>query len=136
MYIKNFDSWNRKKKDLDSAVPFSQREQAVYFYEREIWWAFFGENVGYEMCGKGREKTRPVLVIKKCGKDSAIVVPLTTKLREKSFLISIGSIDGKESSVNITQMCMLDARRFSEKIGMCHKVEHDRVKEKTREFFS
>ncbi len=58
---KNFDSWNTKKKEIDTSVS----NEKIYFREGDIWWCTIGINVGAESNGKGFEFRRPVLVYKK-----------------------------------------------------------------------
>ena len=45
---------------------------------REIWWCAVGENIGYEIDGKGNPFSRPVLVIKVISEDMFIGIPLTS----------------------------------------------------------
>lgn len=70
--IKKFSGWITLKEKIhnnDSVPPF--------FKEGEIWWCYFGENVGTEMNGKSDYFTRPVLVLKKYDKYSFLAVPLS-----------------------------------------------------------
>jgi hypothetical protein len=60
MMMKDFDTWNVKKKQLDA----QQSDAILFFKEGEVWWVHFGLNIGFEMNGKGNEFTRPVLIIK------------------------------------------------------------------------
>ena len=73
--MKNFDTWNELKKEID------ERENIIQFKEREIYWARIGENVGFEQNGKGAELSRPVLIVKKLNKQLFFGVPLSTTLR-------------------------------------------------------
>ena len=54
---KSFDRWNSIKKTTDAA----QEDARLFYREGEIWWVRLGKNVGYELDGKSREFTRPVL---------------------------------------------------------------------------
>lgn len=41
---KDFDGWNNKKKKIENLVSKKVRKG-------EVWWAFIGENIGFEQCG-------------------------------------------------------------------------------------
>jgi len=41
-----FDVWNKKKQELDVVA------HRKNFYEREVWWASLGKNIGVEINGK------------------------------------------------------------------------------------
>jgi hypothetical protein len=43
---KDFDSWNTKKKEIDS-----RQGEVPFFKEGEVWWVHFGLNIGFEMNG-------------------------------------------------------------------------------------
>jgi mRNA interferase MazF len=136
MYTKNFDEWNQKKKEIDRLLPVSLQHEEKFFYEREIWWAHVGENIGFEMCGKGKLSTRPVVIIKKFSADSAFVIPLSTKVKHNKYVVSLGLVSGKESCANVTQLRLIDMRRCTEKITMCNKASFEMMRKKLREFFS
>jgi mRNA interferase MazF len=71
---KDFDRWNKLKK----AINASEESERVYFHEGDIWWARLGVNVGYEIDGKDRDFSRPVIVLKKYNQYSFLALPLTT----------------------------------------------------------
>ena len=54
---KDFDGWNKLKKAIDASD-----DQRLYVHEGDIWWVRLGVNVGYEIDGKQREFSRPVVV--------------------------------------------------------------------------
>jgi mRNA interferase MazF len=56
--LKHFDSWNKKKKDIDD------KSKLIGLKERDIVFIHMGVNVGYEQDGKGDEFLRPVVVVK------------------------------------------------------------------------
>ncbi len=41
-----------------------KENSALYFHEREVWWASLGKNIGFEQDGKNKMFERPVLVLK------------------------------------------------------------------------
>lgn len=129
---KKFDEWNTVKKSIESLEPRSVQKHKMFFHEREIWWARIGENIGFETCGKGAQYARPVLILKKFSLDSALIVPLTTQIRESKYTISIGLFDKKPSYVNISQVRLVDTRRFTNKIGVCSIAVFKEIKETVR----
>ncbi len=72
----NYNKWNILKKKINN------RKRDLQFSEGEIWWSYFGLNVGEEAYGKGGNFRRPVLILKKISKNSCIVLPTTTKTKE------------------------------------------------------
>ena len=52
--IKRFLEWIGLKEKLHS-----NNFTPPFFKEKEIWWCYFGENIGTEMNGKGDFFTRP-----------------------------------------------------------------------------
>ena len=56
---KNFRGWIKVKEKLH------YNGQPRNIKNGEVWWGSVGENVGVEICGKGKTYTRPVIVFKK-----------------------------------------------------------------------
>lgn len=82
MYFKDFDKWNKVKKRIN------QEERKVNIRQGEIRWIAFGVNVGSEIDGKGETFTRPGLVIHVIGSHLALVVPMSTKVKEIAGYVS------------------------------------------------
>ena len=108
---KDFNKWNKKK------ISINDTEQVPFFHEREIWFCFLGANVGFEQDGQGEDFQRPVVVIKKFNNEICWAVPLSkTKKRGKYYFAF--SFDINITSVAIlSQIKLIDAHRFSRKIG-------------------
>ncbi|MEO5646520.1 MAG: type II toxin-antitoxin system PemK/MazF family toxin [Candidatus Paceibacterota bacterium] len=128
MTEKDFDSWNKKKKYINS-------RKTKFYHLRDIWWTSLGINIGIEIDGKGSNYERPVLIIKKFGPDMCFVVPLTTAGNESFYRISIGIIDRKETYAAISQIRLIDAKRFTNKITMLDKVTFEVIKKAVRNLF-
>lgn len=111
---KDFDSWNEVKRKIDT-------EQSRFYKTREIWWCRFGVNIGTEQNGRGRNFLRPIIVLRGFSPEACLVVPLTTSNKKHSLRIPVGIIGGKEASANISQLRVLDTRRFVERIGVLEK---------------
>src|SRR4051812_10972316 len=72
-YVKEFDKWNEKKKQI------VYEKNRPGYKEGDVWWIHLGLNVGYEMDGKGIRYERPVVVLKKYNEYSFLAVPLSTR---------------------------------------------------------
>jgi mRNA interferase MazF len=101
MYNKDFDSWNRVKKEINKNKRIAIRNKCV-------WICSFGLNIGYEIDGKKEQFERPCLVIKSFGEGGGIVLPLTSKDKKGKYLIILNT----KSRINITQIRYLDSKRF------------------------
>lgn len=124
---KDFDAWNQKKKELHAKTP----DSILFFKEGEVWWIHLGVNIGFEMDGKGKEATRPVLIIKKYNKFSFLALPLSTTTKTNEYRVPIGIIDGKNASANISQIKNIDSKRLAKKICTLEKSVFESVKQKT-----
>ena len=117
--IKDFDSWNNLKKKIDE-------QNRINIITGSIWLCNFGLNIGYEIDGKNETYVRPALVILGFGKGGGIVLPLTTARKDSKYFKAINS----ESSVNLTQVKYLDAKRFnrfikSVPLNILEEIIHD-----------
>lgn len=96
--------------------------------EGDIWWASIGENIGYEINGKSKLFTRPVIILKKISKGFYFAIPTTSQSRVGSWYIGF-----PESSL-IKTACLhqarpVDYRRLYSKLGELKKIDLDRLKQ-------
>lgn len=91
----------------------------------EIRWVSFGVNVGSEIDGKGESFTRLALVAHVVGAVLALVVPLSTKLKNVAGYIPF-EFQGKRVSVCVHQMKIISQRRILARKG---KISDKRLKE-------
>ena len=128
---KDFDNWNNKKKLIHNTG-----ENKLY-HAREIWWCNLGINVGSEEDGTGLDYERPVLILRGLGTNTCFVMPLTTSKSRHPMRIAIGAIEkgGKENSVIISQMRIIDTRRLINKIGFLDKEKFEVIRKAIREMF-
>ena len=122
---KDFDKWNKLKKKLDAI------EKPPFFNEREIWWTSIGINVGYEVYGKGRLFTRPVLILKKQSINSFIGIPMSTQLKERDDYYRI-IISGSEVALLLGELRKFDSRRLADKMGKVSERKFVKIKEAIR----
>lgn len=121
---KEFDRWNEKKKWVHD------KTNIPYFKDGEVWWIYLGVNVGIETDGKGEEFVRPVLILKKYNHYSFLAIPLSTSNTINKYKISIGTINQKQATINISQMRNIDSRRLTKKICKLNKTIFEEIKTK------
>lgn len=99
-----------------------------------------GINIGNESNGK-QDFRRPVLVMKKVG-NLFFVVPMTTKGKDSKFYHILRQNEYIEryhyqipeiSRAQLSQVRIMDKRRFLDRIGYVHKEEFAEIKKKLRE---
>ena len=73
-WIKKWDRWLVQKKQLN------KRGVRRWFKSGEVWWVSVGVNIGFEIDGKGRDFSRPVLILKK-DRRMFLGIPLTGTTR-------------------------------------------------------
>ncbi len=125
--MKYFDSWNRKKKDING------KNQLVGLKERDIVFIHMGVNVGYEQNGKGEEFLRPVVVLRVFNRNLFFGVPLTSQKRDGSFFVNIKFKHNKtfyENRAIIAQSKTFDTKRVKYKKGMIIKEDFEKLKDK------
>jgi mRNA interferase MazF len=127
--IKEFRKWCNVKEKVDELDTNNN-----YFKEREIWWCYLGENIGFEQNGKGDLFLRPVLIFKKFNRKLCWVIPLSTKLSKGNFFFPVLSESNKIRIATIPQLKMIDVKRLSNKIDSISKTELKFIREKVIEF--
>jgi mRNA interferase MazF len=128
---KDFDNWNEKKKALNDLG------ESKLYHARELWWCNLGINVGFEEDGTGSDYERPILILKGLSANTCFVLPLTTSKNRHPMRIPIGIIEkeGKENSVIISQMRIVDTRRLKDKIGFLDKEKFELIRKTIRNIF-
>jgi mRNA-degrading endonuclease toxin of MazEF toxin-antitoxin module len=119
--MKDFDSWIAHKKTINEAP-------GKLYSKRDIWWCSLGVNVGFEQDGTGKSYERPVVVLRGFSRAVCLVVPLTTSTKENKYHVALGDIDGKPAAAIISQIRLVDTKRFIDKIGMLDKVKFEEMK--------
>lgn len=108
----------------------------VYFHEREIWWCAVGANVGFEQDGKGENFERPVVIVRKFNKEVFWGIPLSKKIKEGPYYVSVHSDDQTPCVAIISQLRLMDAKRLLDKMGVLRKDEHVLIQKAVRNFCS
>jgi len=124
--MKDFFNWHSKKSKLDLI------KQRPYFHEGEVWYASLGLNIGYEQDGKGLDYLRPVLIVRKFNNDVCWVLPLTHTPKDTIYYAYI-QVLGKQSTAILSQLKLLDAKRFSNMIDKISEEDFKLVTKKLKE---
>ena len=107
-----YDKWNEIKKDIEV------KNRKFTFKVREIYWLRVGQNVGYEIYGKGEEFLRPVLIFRKFSKESFLGIPLSSQLKEDMFHFQFTPINKvKTNSAILSQIRLFFFFLIHEKMG-------------------
>lgn len=96
--------------------------------EGEIWWSAIGENVGSEICGKGKTFARPVLIVRKLGKFNFIGVPLTSKYHTGTWYVQF-DFKSKLQIAVVAQVENISVFRLYSKIGRVPDSDMNLVRE-------
>ena len=128
MYFKDFDKWNIVKKRVHTD------EMKVSIRAGEIRWVSCGVNVGSEIDGKGESFTRPALVAHVVGAVLALVVPLSTKLKNVAGYVPF-EFQGKQVSVCVHQMRIISQRRVLARKGRISDKRLKEIKMEIKKFF-
>ena len=122
MKKKDYKIWHEVKLKINNSesVP-------ALFNEREIWYCHLGENVGYEQDGKGVGYLRPVLIFKKFNKEIFWGLPLTSTLKTLPFYSAISFREGTNSSVILSQIRLVDAKRLNNRIGIISHNDYKKI---------
>lgn len=117
---KDFRGWIRIKEIIH------YKKSLRTIREGEIWWCRIGENVGSEICGKGNDFLRPVLIINKLSKYNFIGVPLTSQTHRGSWYVSFIFRDKREYAV-VAQVENISVYRLHHRMGQVWKDDLEKV---------
>lgn len=123
-YSKDFVSWTIVKMRLEEGV------DPPYFYEREIWWASIGHNIGYEEDGKGTEFGRPIVVLCKFNQHLFWGIPLTTVERHGKYYKYFPYSSERNSTALLSQLKAYDSKRLVNKWGVMNELDFEDMKKR------
>ncbi len=123
----DFQNWNIQKIKIDGSG------KNKLYRTRDIWWCDLGVNVGFEQDGTGKNNGRPILVLKGLSKHTCLVIPLTTSNQKHSMRITLGKINGKDALGVISQVRVIDTKRFVNKLGKLNKEKFEKIRKAVRD---
>ncbi len=119
---KDFDKWNSEKKDIH------ENGSNKFYKAKEIWWCSLGLNVGFEQDGTSKSYQRPVLVLKGFSRQVCWVVALTTSKKKNPYHISVGIIDKEESFAILSQIRLIDTKKFTDRLSVLDTKTFDQIR--------
>ena len=124
---KGFDIWNKEKKRIH------ETEENRFYKPREIWWCSIGLNIGFEQDGTSLKYQRPVLVLRGFSRQVCWVIPLTTARKNNPYHIKIGEIDGQKCFAIISQLKLVDTKRFTNRMTIVDKIIFEKIRKAVRD---
>lgn len=118
---KDFLSWHKFKNIVND------KNNRVFYHEREVWWCAIGLNIGNEIDGKGDFYTRPVLIIKGFSPEVLLCLPFSTRPKKGKYY-SVFELNNIKSTVILSHVRMIDAKRLNKKMGTIGLVDFARIK--------
>ena len=129
-FQENFNEWNSEKQKLHMRKDIN----AFYIKSREIWYVKLWINIWFEQNGK-REFQRPVLVVKRIWL-LFFVIPLSTKDKLNPYYYKLKSVSfDKPSLAILSQVRMMDKRRFVNPIGFISEEEFFIIKKLLKDIY-
>ncbi len=105
------DIWNEEKKHV------AQKEQKIYFKERDVFFISMWKNIWREQNGKWSKFARPVIIIKKFTNNLFRWVALTTKKKTWIYYYEFDLKSNKWKRIAIlSQIKLYDSKRMLSKI--------------------
>lgn len=126
---KNFDEWNKLKKEID----FNLDRPPIY-HTGDIWWTSIGYNIGVENNGKNNMFGRPVIILKKINQYSCLIVPLSSKIKEGYFYHSFCFKD-VENTILFNQIRVIDTSRLIDYVGQISENKFSDIKDRFIQIF-
>lgn len=107
-----------------------------FFHEREIWFCTLGENIGFEQDGRGEDYLRPVIIVRKFNNEVCLVVPLTKNQKKGIHYFSFSYKEGLVSTAILSQIRLVDAKRFDYKSGDIREKDFFDLKQKLKQLIA
>lgn len=117
---KDFDGWIVIKKRVH------EKRMRHNFKRGEIWWSSVGENVGSEICGKGKTFSRPVIIFRKLDRYSFLAIPLTSKEHNGSWYVPF-EFDNRSEVAVISQIEYMSVYRLYRKMGQLSNADFQKI---------
>ena len=124
-----FNRWNTKKQETH------KKEISPQFYDGEIWWVAFGQNIATEIYGKGDDFLRPAIVVRKVFGDAGIVIPITSQKKKGSYYFEFENKKGEKQYAILHQIKSIDAKRLHHRFGEMKQADFQKLQKAFIRFF-
>ena len=101
----------------------------------EIRWVVLGVNIGSEINGKGKSFTRPALIVHVVGSNLALIIPLSTKVKEITGYLPF-EFQGRTISLCVHQARTVSQKRILSRKGRISEKKLGEIKEQLKKFFT
>lgn len=128
MDSETYNQWNETKKHIH------QNKSRIHFRQGEVWFASIGQNIGYEVYGKGEKFFRPVVVFRKINRNTLLAIPLTSKPKEDRFHCQI-TFKGNTNNAILSQVRVIDSKRLAYKSGNLKREDFEKLEEAFVRFY-
>lgn len=126
-YVKNFDAWNEHKKRIENRT-------GPHAKPGEIWWTYWGVNVGHEMDGKGDLSRRPIFILASFSK-MVFAIPITSHVSDTRFYVPI-TFHNHSSWIALTHGKHIDTRRLYACVCLTDTATLEKVRDAFISLFS
>ena len=124
---KDFEQWHKEKSSIH------HEKTRPFFHVREVWFCSLGVNVGFEQDGGGEKYLRPALVLRKFNNEVLWALPFTKHKKEGKYYFQAKISDRDlESTVILSQIRLIDAKRLQYKIGDVSEEDFTEIKKRLR----
>ena len=127
-YFKDFETWNTVKQRIN------KDEHSISIRAGEIRWVAIGVNIGSEIDGKGVSFTRPALIINVSGSSFALIVPMSTKVKDKAGYHQI-TWKNRQVALCIHQTRVVSQKRIFSRLGKLSNTKLLEYKNEITKFF-
>lgn len=104
-YRKRYYEWADVQSKID------QKDYPDTWKVGGVFWAHQGVNIGSEQDGKGKNFTRPVLVIMEFSERIVLVAPISSKIRRHRYRFKV-TVKGEMRMVLLDQIRVMDLKRL------------------------
>lgn len=118
---KDFLGWLRIK------MITNYHKERPLFNEKEVWMANIGENIGFEICGKGEDYVRPIIILKKYSKNFFLGICASTKSKDNKYYIKYTEGENTRSAM-ISQVHSFDSKRLKYRIMTLSDSDFNQIK--------
>lgn len=126
--LKDYKKWTPVKIDINNTDL-----RPMGCKKREIWICNLGDNIGFEEDGKGKNFTRPVLILQVFNLKFCHIVPLSTTEKRGKIYYPFDGKTGKTSVALLSQSKPIDIARLSRKVGYIDKNNFKEIQKRIKE---